>query len=72
MRTFVNNLIYFIVGITMLVLMLAVGFIPLVIISYYGFHELEFFARIIGCIICIPMLRLVFYAIDKTYDFLEG
>jgi len=72
MQTFVNNLIYFIVGITMLVLMLAVGLIPMLVVAYYNLPEFEFLARIMGCIISIPMLRLSFTVCDKTFNYLEG
>lgn len=57
-----------IVGVFMIMLTLLVGFIPLIVVHINDLPELDFFARIIGCLIAIPMLRLTLSTIDWVSD----
>lgn len=57
-----------IVAVFMIVLTLFVGFIPLMVVYINNIPELDFFARIVGCLIAIPMLRLTLSAIDWVSD----
>lgn len=68
MRRVINFLTFFVVSIIMIALTLIVGLIPLALISFFGYTELEMVARLLGCILVIPMLRLTFKAIDYTFD----
>lgn len=57
-----------IVAVFMTILTLFVGFIPLMLVQINDMPELDFFARIIGWLIAIPMLRLTLSAIDWVSD----
>lgn len=57
-----------IVAVFMIVLTLFVGFIPLMVVYINNIPELDFFARIVGCLTAIPMLRLTLSAIDWVSD----
>lgn len=57
-----------IVAVFMIVLTIFVGFIPLMVVYANEMPELDMFARIIGCFIAIPMLRLTLSAIDWVSD----
>lgn len=52
----------------MVCIMLFVCFIPLMVVYASGLPELDMFARIIGCLISIPMLRLTLDVIDWISD----
>lgn len=57
-----------IVAVFMTVLTIFVGFIPLMVVYINNMPELDFFARIIGCLTAIPMLRLTLSTIDWVSD----
>lgn len=52
----------------MVCIMLFVCFIPLMVVYANDLPELDMFARIMGCLIAIPMLRLTLNAIDWVSD----
>ncbi|QCW19125.1 hypothetical protein SEPL_007 [Salmonella phage SE_PL] len=68
MRRVINFLTFCTVSIIMIALTLMVGFIPLALSSFFGYSEIEMVARLLGCVLVIPMLRLTFKAIDYTFD----
>lgn len=61
----IDYLTTILVSIIMITLTLAVGLMPLFAVAYFNLPEWEFAARLFGCLIAIPMLRLTFNVIDK-------
>lgn len=72
MQTLIKFLIYSFTWVIMLALVIGAGIIPLVAVAYFDYPDLEPLARILGCIISIPMLRLSFFIFDITFDLVEG
>lgn len=52
----------------MMCVTLFVGFMPLIIVYVCEISEFDIFARIIGCLITIPMLRLTLTSINWVSD----
>lgn len=55
-------------AVVMIILTVIVGLVPMAITQLNGLADLDFLARIIGCLIAIPMLKLTFTAIDWVSD----
>lgn len=64
----IENTVNLIVFSGMVFLTLLVGFIPLFIVGIYDLPDWDFLARIVGCLIAIPMLRLTLFVIDWVAD----
>ena len=71
MIKFLKGLTYLVVCIIMITLTVIAGFSPNALIQILNYPELDMASRIVGCIIAIPMLRLTFLVLDKTFNLLE-